>query len=93
MIINSLDISLLLFIYLLIYSLFYGIFVVTYRFMIKKEALPICKAIVATVIFSLIAAIPYLIFSRQFSIDINQVIAYIIYIIATYYTLSHPKTK
>lgn len=91
--INSLEFSPLLFIYLLMYSLFYGIFVAVYRFTIKKEALPLGKTIAATFIFSLIAAVPYLIYSREFSIDINQTIAYIVYIAATFLTLYFPKNK
>lgn len=91
--INSLEFSPLMLIYLLMYSLFYGVFVAVYRFMIKKEALPLGKAIATTSIFSLIAAVPYLIFSREFSIDINQATAYIIYIAVTFLTLYLPKNK
>ena len=91
--INTLEFSPIIFIYLLIYAAIYGIFVAVYRFMIKGEALPLGKAVAATVVFGLIAAVPYLIFSREFSIDINQITAYIIYIAATFLTLYLPKNK
>lgn len=91
--INTLEFSSIIFIYLLIYAAIYGIFVAVYRFMIKGEALPLGKAVAATVIFSFIAAVPYLIFSREFSIDINQITAYIVYVAATFLTLYLPKNK
>jgi biopolymer transport protein ExbB/TolQ len=91
--INTLEFSSIIFIYLLIYAAIYGIFVAVYRFMIKGEALPLGKAVAATVVFGLIAAVPHLIFSRGFSIDINQITAYIIYIAATFLTLYLPKNK
>ena len=91
--INTIEFSSIIFIYLLIYSAIYGIFVAVYRFMIKSEALPLGKAVATTVVFGLIAAVPYLIFSRGFSIDINQITAYIIYIAATFLTLYLPKNK
>ena len=91
--INTLEFSTIFFIYLLIYAAIYGVFVDVYRFMIKGEALPLGKAVAATAVFGLIAAVPYLIFSREFSIDINQITAYIIYIAATFLTLYLPKNK
>lgn len=91
--INALEFSPIIFVYLLIYAAIYGIFVAVYRFMIKSEALPLGKTVAATVIFGLIAAMPYLIYSRGFSIDINQITAYIVYIAATFLTLYLPKSK
>ena len=91
--INTLEFSPIIFIYLLIHAAIYGVFVAVYRFMIKGEALPLGKAVAATAVFGLIAAVPYLIFSREFSIDINQITAYIIYITATFLTLYLPKNK